>query len=762
MPERLAVAFVSLGFVAITGQIVLMRELLVVFSGNELSAAVVLAFWLIWTAAGSALLGRISDRLRNKVSALALLQVLLALALPFSLLAVRLSRTLLGISVGAAVDPAVMALASFTFLAPFCLLSGFLFALACSLAGEASRDRLGFVGRVFLLEAAGAGLGGLSFTFLFVTRLSHVQIALLIAVLSALSACFLVAPLYRGKRRNIWPWAVIPAGLAWAGIFHGGGLERESRSWEWPGYQLLATLETPYGHLAAVSRDGQISLFESGVFQFAFPDPLSAEESVHYAMLEHPNPQAVLLIGGGLAGSLAEVLKHPSVLAVDCVELDPGLIELAKSLLPAEAVEVFSRPGVRLLHEDGRRFVRTAARRYDVVIVNLPDPVTAQLNRFYTVDFFQEAKSALRPGGVLYFDLTSSENIIGPTLARLLKSVEQSVKSVFEDVMILPGGQARFFACGREGVLVHDPRALAERIRERALSLLYVQDYYLLFNLSAARQSYFAEVLAAAPETRLNHDLNPSCYLYNLVHWSAQHRPALKSAFLILSRVEAGWFILSAILLNGFLWVLSRRASGSGAFRWCVLYLSFVAGYTGMALTVLLVLSFQSLFGSVYYRVALLFSAYMAGLVCGAAQAASRMDGIRRAGLSLGIVQGGLALYCAVLIWVIRLLFRPGMGQPVWEWVFPILSLIAGWLGGWHFPLANRLFQTGPRLVGRSAGQVYGSDLAGSALGALTAGLLLVPVLGISATLAFVAVLNVSGCLLLAAVSGRGRLANSL
>ncbi len=755
MPERLAVAFVSLGFVAITGQIVLMRELLVVFGGNELSAAVVLAFWLIWTAAGSALLGRISDRLRNKVSALALFQVLLALALPFSLLAVRWSRVLLGISVGVAVDPVVMALVSFTFLAPFCVLSGFLFALACSLAGEVSSDRLCYVGRIFLLEAAGAGLGGLSFTFLFVTWLSHMQIALFTAGLLTISACSLLTPADRGERRvrRIWPCGVILAGLAWVGIMRSAGLEQVSRSWEWPGYQLLATRETPYGHLAAVSRNDQISFFENGILQFAYPDPLSAEESVHYALLEHPEPKKVLLLGGGLSGSLNEVLKHPSVLGVDYVELDPGLIELGKSRLPADAVQVLARPEVRLIHEDGRRFVQSGGREYDVLIVNLPDPITAQLNRFYTVDFFQEAKRVLRPGGLLSFALTSSENIIGPTLAQLLKSIERSLMTVFEDVLILTGGQARFFASGQKGVLVENPQVLVDRIRERGLNLQFVRDYYLLFNLSAARQSYFQQILAAAPETKLNLDLNPSCYLYNLVHWSAQHTPTLKSVFLILSRIEAGWFILSAVLASGVFWALARRTGGANAYRWSTLYLCFVAGYTGMALTVLLLLSFQALFGSVYYRVALLFSSYMVGLVWGAAQVTSLMNRIHCAGRALIMVQVGLAFYALALVGIIHLYFRLDVGGPLWEWAFPLLTLFAGYLGGWHFPLANRLFQNEPRYVGRAAGQVYGSDLAGSAVGALTAGLFLVPVLGVSATLAFVAVLNVSACLLLAAAS---------
>jgi hypothetical protein len=59
------------------------------------------------------------------------------------------------------------------------------------------------------------------------------------------------------------------------------------------------------------------------------PDVAAAEEAVHYALLEHPSPGSLLLIGGGINGSLAEALKHPSLNRVDYVELDPAILDLA-------------------------------------------------------------------------------------------------------------------------------------------------------------------------------------------------------------------------------------------------------------------------------------------------------------------------------------------------------------------------------------------------------------------------------------------------
>jgi predicted membrane-bound spermidine synthase len=75
---------------------------------------------------------------------------------------------------------------------------------------------------------------------------------------------------------------------------------------------------------------------------------------------------------------------------------------------------------------------------------------------------------------------------------------------------------------------------------------------------------------------------------------------------------------------------------------------------------------------------------------------------------------------------------------------FPLLTLVAGYLGGLHFPLANAIYLAGGRKVGRVASLVYGMDLIGSSAGALSAGVILLPVLGISDTLYLITVLNLS------------------
>ena len=165
-----------------------------------------------------------------------------------------------------------------------------------------------------------------------------------------------------------------------------------------------------------VTETGAIrSIYSNGVNLANAPDPSAAEEAVDYALLEHPAPQRVLLIGGGVNGAIGEALKHPSVVRLDYVELDPALIEMARQYFPVQAATL-ADARVHVHYADGRRYLKTAAGGFDVIVVDVPDPQTAQLNRFYTAEFFRSAREHLARGGVLAIELRSSEETLSPDL----------------------------------------------------------------------------------------------------------------------------------------------------------------------------------------------------------------------------------------------------------------------------------------------------------------------------------------------------------
>src|SRR5690349_17242921 len=105
MPRFLRPALVLIGLTAIVAQIVLMRELLVVFCGNEVSLGIILASWLLWTAFGSSVLGRWAARTRNPRRLMVLLQSLFGVIFPVTILAVRASKSVFQTTPGEILGP---------------------------------------------------------------------------------------------------------------------------------------------------------------------------------------------------------------------------------------------------------------------------------------------------------------------------------------------------------------------------------------------------------------------------------------------------------------------------------------------------------------------------------------------------------------------------------------------------------------------------------------------------------------------------------
>jgi spermidine synthase len=729
-----------MGLGAILAQIILLRELMVVFTGNELATGIMLAAWLLWTAVGSAIGGIRVDRIRRKPAFFASVQLALAFILPASFLFLRSLRPLLGIPVGEIALLPQMVIGIFLLLIPFCLFSGLLFAVGCSLLSEIVKDTARSVARVYAYEALGAGIGGVLFSYLLIHIFNPWQVVLFTAALLA-SASLL---LHRKRMSLVAVWiCLIISTLA----FLGTRLDLISHGWGWRGYQVIASKDTIYGSITVIADGAQQSFFENGALAFTYPDPQTAEEAAHVALLEHPRPKEILVIGGGVGGLIGEALQHPSLLKVDYVELDPHLISLGRACLPPAATIALDDPRVRIIPIDGRRFVQHVQKHYDVIILHLPDPTTAQLNRCYTQEFFAAVKKILSEGGVFALSVHASENVIGQTLGQFLSSLYWTMREVFPEVLALPGPSVRFLGARQQGILTADPSLLVQRALSRDLRLQYMRDYYLRFNLSPERVNYLQDILEQGKGAALNKDLRPICYFYDLVLWSAQYTPLLKHWFVLLLGLRVEWifFLIAAITLV-LLW-RGYRASVPP-----VLWAVAVTGFSQIALEVILILCFQIIYGYLYYAIGMIITAFMIGLALGGWTISAFMGKMTRPLRFLLMVQAGFALYALVILLLILGLHQgafPSSLDKVMEQGFPFLTLAAGFLGGVHFPVANTIYLGQRKEIGRIGGFMYGIDLAGAAAGALVMSVILLPIVGIAQGIAVIIALNLSSILCL-------------
>jgi len=200
------------------------------------------------------------------------------------------------------------------------------------------------------------------------------------------------------------------------------------------------------------------------------------ESLVHLAMVTHPAPRDVLILGGGEGATLREVLKHKTVQRAVMVDIDGDVVELSRRYLPEMHQGSFDDPRARVVIEDGFVYVENALKagdKYDVVIMDLTDPYGSDIaKQLYAPEFFQKIRQILKDDGVV---VTQAGNSF--FFPDAYDMVLNGVKSVFPiaveyEVWIPSFGYAVNYVLGS---LRYDPAALTadevdKRLKERDVS----------------------------------------------------------------------------------------------------------------------------------------------------------------------------------------------------------------------------------------------------------------------------------------------------
>ncbi len=693
-----------LGFAALSFQVILMREFAVHFFGNEITFGLILGTWLLWGALGSILASKIKFNSNRFLFLYHLLLILFA----FSLIGLRFSRFVLH-SLPGELTGTIPILFFALFLSFF---SGFPLGLLFVFNIHYSK---GHLAQVYILESLGSAAAGVCLNFLLIPFFSNWQMASILGIFIALTffiSCrnFRSIPLFLAS-------AIVMAALWTADI--------PSQKIYWAPLSLVESKDTVYGTLHVIKTEEQISLYSNSVPIYTYPDLASAEELVHFPLLQKPYSEKVLLIGGGSGEELRQILKYPYT-QVDCVELNPEILRMSFRFLPEEVLRLFRSPRVHIIYEDGIAFIDKVTQRYDAILLNLPDPFSALINRFYTREFFLKAKEKLNPNGILSFRVSSAENYISYELQDYLSSVYHTLKSVFSVVEIIPGETNIFLASSSLPPLSAD--ALSKDIRSLNLNTTFVSPELLQSRLNPLRVSALRDTILSGGK-KLNQDLAPISYFFNSVLWSKQFKSFESKFFSRLSRLSPFWLLdLPLICFISILIVLGlKRRQHSTYFLTPLL----VMGLSTLIVEIIVIISFQTVHGVLYQKVSLLFAAFMMGLFFGAIFGRIVKN---RFGHMIQI-QSGLVL----LITISTFLFtkRPP------EIYFFVFLFFLGLFNGDLFVVSNQLYLREKKNYGLG----YGLDLMGSFVGAIATSAFLIPLLGLPLLLKYVLLLN-SFCLL--------------
>ncbi|MBN2102625.1 fused MFS/spermidine synthase [bacterium] len=731
-----SVPIIAIGMISVPMQVLMMQELISQFYGNELCIGTTLAFWLIWTATGSGLLPKLLPAPIRVQHRIAIIQLAWAFVIPCTLWLVRSAKSVIGIPAAEMAGFSHMLIITTIVLGPFCLLSGYLYTLVCHWKEDETRRFS--PPRVYTLESIGAGLGGLLASFIFIRALNSFQIGLFLSGFSLFSAWILLSP-HTQRLRFTLP-ILLGYCILW---YFSVSIQTRLDALYFPNQSIVLSKNTPYGQIHITRLQDQTNVYQNGLWMYTSPDPLSAESSVHFALLQHPAPKRVLQISGGV-DLLREILKHPSVQHIDYVEINPALIQMIRRQIPG-AKSLVTDPRIHIHHMDARQYIDRYGTSYDVILSNLPNPYTNQLNRFYTLEFFKAVKNRLNSQGIFTFQVRAEENVINPELSDFLSMLSATVRDVFPDLTILPGEVQHWLASTTPGLTFSNPDRLQSRINERRLQTRYIRYYFIQYTLSRDRIAQVMEQIH--PTSQRNTDFKPLGYYYDTVLWVAHFSHGFKTVYQEFSKLHLSRWIFFIAVLFLIIFLLQQWKK---TLRWRKLHILasiWIVGFTEISLEIILILGFQILWGATYQILAILIASYMLGLSLGSLRAwklyqlkKARFETFRR-------IQAIVSLY--VLLCIGTVLFSRWMlHQPFHSLippVFVLLTLFAGSLGGFQFVLANHLYIHSKKELSHQAGFLYSSDLSGSAFGAFICSVLLIPILGIIHCLLLLSLMN--GCI---------------
>jgi spermidine synthase len=693
MPGPPLLLFTLMGFTSMLLQITVLRLLLSVFSGNELDIGITLSFWLIYVGIGSYAGKRFSFKHAFWISF-----VLIALLSLPTVIAIKFVRVFLSLEPGEAVSFMDTVLSTGLILLPLCFIIGMQFPLAVSYAGTPNP-----AGRIYGLESLGSFVGGMLFTFVIASRVSAIKLCLVLSLIDIAAAVYL-------SRK------FIVLLLCLFSLFLYFRFHDTAPSFSWHGAEVSLTGESEMGEIAVIRLGNQSSIYTNGQIVFSYPDAHTEEMSTHLPMTMHPAPRGILVIGGS-PGILRELLKY-QVDRVDFIEHDPMIIDISLKLLKTADDKAVKDPRIHLINQDGRRFIKSAEDRfYDLIVLNLPPPSTASINRFFTIEFFREVKQLLRKGGILSMHIPQSTGYMGKRMQMANGSVYNSLRTVFQNTAVTSQEYGLLFAS--DSYIDSNPDILEERFIKRSLPVTYFHQNIFRDAFSVFGVEYVKQRLSGI--TSLNTDLKPSAYLFNLMLWSEIHGGRFFQHVLSIKT----WHIYSAGLI-----VLALLSFPLFAQRRCVVSFSvFATGFSGMSLLLVVLLAYQALHGYVYEMIGVLSASFMIGLWAGTIVTKSLRKPLRALLL--------MDLFFLLLTVMTGFFFR--VDVILYGTVF-----IAGIICGGQFSTAIASLAENS-----NGGRLYALDLLGSFMGSLISSLIVIPLFGIPSALFLIAVIKVFAALMI-------------
>jgi len=757
MRRRVFVAIVVMGFGGLVAEILLLRELLIVFSGNELSIGIILANWLILEAFGCIYPGRLVERSKFKLEAFSFITILFSLSLPAAVFLTRILKSAIGVSIGESVGFFTIFYSSFLILLPVSLLHGALFTFSCNIYATYSRHDASSAGKVYVYETVGTIAAGIVCTYFLIPYLHAFQVAIGVLLLNVIVCMILLAPYWNTgvlQKTSL----LLLGGFAFASVYaiHSGRVDafhENSIKKQWRKQNVVHYQNSIYGNICIIENQGQYVFFVDGLPTIItpIPDIQFVEEFVHIPLLAHHDPRSILFLSGGAGGMINEALQHASIETIEYAELDPMLLSLLGAFPTPMTEAELNDDRVDVKHIDGRLLLKSTPNSYDLIFIGIMEPSNLQANRFFTKEFFTLAKERLNEGGILVLGAPGSMALLNDELKNLNSSIYHTLHRVFSGVRVIPGDSRNVFLSSNseEAVNLEKTRML-QRVEQRSIAADIMLPWHIEKKLHHGWENWFDQFIEGSTG-KVNRDFKPMGVFYSISYWNALVEPSFGKIY---SQLEGVSIRTIVVLLVPFLVIYFLMRSRKRDFvRLAISFSIITTGFAGMIFSLIVIFAFQSVYGYVFSWIGLLVAAFMGGTAAGAMLLTRRLDRMENA--TTYFISIELAIICiSALLPVVLVAVNEAWSSQgtlhVYKLLFLIISFICGMLVGSQFPLANKLYLASSSNLSRTAGLLYASDLLGGWLGGVIGAIVLLPILGLTGTCITVVMLKVASLVVMA------------
>ncbi len=690
-------SIIATGISSVTTQLLIIREFLTQFQGNEITISLVLFCWLLLTGLGS--LGAKLVKLCS-LRLYSLLMLIIALLPLLQLMAIREFRDAFFIH---GVSPGFYPIFCYILFmtASYCLLVGFVLPYSQKVLN--ALDYHTKSSEIYLTDSLGDVIGGALFSFILVYWIKPFHtIALTSAPLILVAVLLMIR-----SRQRLW----LPIALFFCAMFYYCALNStlETQTMEDQYGSVVKYVESPFGRIVISQEGAQNTFWESGTPLYSGSNVIMAEEKVHYPLCQLDRMEEVLLISGGLGQTIPEIAKYRPT-RVDYVELDPHLTNAALQLGVIEKPEF-----LHIINTDGRRYIKNTKKTYDAIIVDLPDPDTYQINRFFTHEFFGEAKRILKKGGILSTGVEYAPNYISDIRKEKLAVIYNTARLHFTNVLVLPGEEA-FFLCSNRPL----QRDIPSRLKEKSIKTSYVEGFF-YGDVTERRIRQLEDSLGIS--RYINTDFEPK--LMNIVfkEWFMMHGASPR------------YFIIGLLILT-LIYILAMRREE---------YILFSTGLATMGSEMLIIIVFQAIYGYIYLKIGAIVTASLLGLLPGAMIGARYTNGHKHV-----LVFSEIALIFLLGLFYIWITYFKG---EIHHLYFLAYCFLFACFCGIQFPVATGI-------IGEKkspAAGCFAADLCGACVGAIATGTVLIPLMGIQFTVIFLILVKVSSSIIIPFIGYEGK-----